>query len=130
VNRRQRPRGSVFSGGSPFVAMMKPADLRYRHDPPHFRWLNRSRFGRVLVRGKMLPRLLIVLQITSQGSTQRSFMEHNYMIETLATDGPDHALDVGSLPRGPRGRKNFADPHVSQCSRKPWPKIASRSRNR
>ena len=63
VNQRKRARGSAFSGGSSFVARMKPADLRYRHDPPHFRWLNRSRFGRVLVHGKMLPRLRIRLLV-------------------------------------------------------------------
>src|ERR1700731_2940539 len=60
---RQRARGPAFSGGSSFVARMKPADLWYRHDPPHFRWLNRSRFGRVLVHGKMLPRLRIRLMV-------------------------------------------------------------------
>ena len=52
VSRRQRARGSGFSGGSSLVAMMKPAHLRYRHDSPPLRWLNRSRFGRVLAQAK------------------------------------------------------------------------------
>jgi hypothetical protein len=33
---------SGFSGSPPFVAVMQPTDLRYRHDGPHFRRLNRS----------------------------------------------------------------------------------------
>ena len=35
------------------------------------------------------------------------------MIEALATNGPDHPLDVSSLPRRTRCRQNFADAHVS-----------------
>src|ERR1700741_1359406 len=34
---------SGFSGSPSFVAVMQPTDLRYRHDGPHFRRLNRSR---------------------------------------------------------------------------------------
>jgi hypothetical protein len=33
---------SGFSGSPSFVAVMQPTDLRYRHDGPHFRRLNRS----------------------------------------------------------------------------------------
>jgi hypothetical protein len=46
------------SQASSFVAMMKPAHLRYRRDSPISGWLNRSRFGRALAQGNRRPRLL------------------------------------------------------------------------
>jgi hypothetical protein len=40
-------------------------------------------------------------------------MEHNHLIEALATNGSNHSLDIGSLPRRARCRQNFADAQVS-----------------
>ena len=41
-------------------------------------------------------------------------MERDHVIEALATNGSDHSLYIGSLPRRARCRQNFADAHVSQ----------------
>src|SRR5204862_97171 len=41
-------------------------------------------------------------------------MEHDHMIEAFATNGADHPLDIGSLPRRARCRQDFANAHVSQ----------------
>ena len=43
-------------------------------------------------------------------------MEHDHMIETLAPNGANHPLHVGSLPRGSRRRQHFVDAHVSHLS--------------
>ena len=44
-------------------------------------------------------------------------MEHDHMIEALTTNGSNHSLYVGSLPRRARCRENFRDAHVSHlCS--------------
>src|SRR6266481_381808 len=40
-------------------------------------------------------------------------MEHDHMIEALATNGSNNPLYIGSLPRRARRRQNFADTHVS-----------------
>ena len=40
-------------------------------------------------------------------------MEHDHMIEAFATNGSDHPLDIGSLPRRARCRQHFANAHVS-----------------
>src|SRR6266566_72793 len=40
-------------------------------------------------------------------------MEHDHMIEALATNGANHPLDIGSLPRRTRCRQDFANAHVS-----------------
>ena len=41
-------------------------------------------------------------------------MEHHHMIEAFATNGANHPLDIGSLPRRARYRQDFANAHVSQ----------------
>src|SRR6267143_2044518 len=40
-------------------------------------------------------------------------VEHDHMIEAFATNGANHPLDVGSLPRRARCRQDFANVHVS-----------------
>jgi hypothetical protein len=40
-------------------------------------------------------------------------MEYDHMIEALATNGSNHSLYIGSLPRRARCRQNFRDAHVS-----------------
>src|SRR6267143_542006 len=40
-------------------------------------------------------------------------MEHDHMIEALATNGSNNPLYIGSLPRRARRRQNFADTRVS-----------------
>src|SRR2546430_8543507 len=40
-------------------------------------------------------------------------MEHDHVIEAFATNGANHPLDIGSLPRRARCRQDFANAHVS-----------------
>ena len=40
-------------------------------------------------------------------------MEHDHMIEAFATNGANHPLDIGALPRRARCRQDFANAHVS-----------------
>ena len=40
-------------------------------------------------------------------------MEHDHMIEALATNGSNDSLYIGSLPWRARCGQNFADAHVS-----------------
>ena len=44
------------------------------------------------------------------------FVEDDHMIEALAPDGANHALDVSSLPRRSRRRKHLLDAHVLDLS--------------
>ena len=61
----------------------------------------------------MRPCSAIVLKITGEGSRQGGFLEHHDRVETLAPNGTNHPLDMGSLPRRARCRQNFADAQVS-----------------
>jgi hypothetical protein len=51
-------------------------------------------------------------------------MEHDHMIEALATNGTNHSLDVGSLPRRTRRGQHFVDAHVSHL----FPEIIAEDR--
>jgi hypothetical protein len=42
-----------------------------------------------------------------------ALVEDHDVIQTLATDRTDHALDASVLPRGSWGRNDFRDPHRS-----------------
>src|SRR5258706_7442648 len=59
----------------------------------------------------MRSRSVIVIDIQTEGSTQRSLVEDDQMIQALAPNRSDHALDVGSLPRRARSREYFCDTH-------------------
>src|ERR1700751_5909559 len=61
----------------------------------------------------MRSRSVIVIQVGSEGATERAFIEHEHMVQALPPNGTNHPLDVGPLPRGARRGHNFADAHVS-----------------
>src|ERR1700757_2010725 len=58
----------------------------------------------------MRSRSVIVIQVGSEGATERAFIEHEHMVQALPPNGTNHPLDV---PRGARRGHNFADAHVS-----------------
>ena len=41
-------------------------------------------------------------------------MQHDHMIEALTTNGSNHSLDIGPLPRRAGCRQDLADAHISQ----------------
>ena len=43
-------------------------------------------------------------------------MEHEHMVQALAPNRTNDALDVGPLPGGSRGAQHFVDTHVSHLS--------------
>jgi hypothetical protein len=45
-------------------------------------------------------------------------MEHDHMIEAFATNGANHPLDIGSLPRRARCRQDFASQRFEECREK------------
>ena len=61
--------------------------------------LDFARDGGVTVERHVRPRLVVVLDVLGQHSKQVSLTERDYVVSTLAADGPDHALDERVLPR-------------------------------
>src|SRR6266481_821354 len=64
----------------------------------------------------MRSRSVIVIHIRTKDTTQRRFVEHEHMVQALAPDRTNHALEVGPLPGGSRGAQHFLDTHVSHLS--------------
>jgi hypothetical protein len=92
-------RADPLTGCTSFVAVVQFTNLGYCYYSSQFRRLDRPRFRRVLLRRKMRPRLVMVGEITRQGSLQGGFPEDDHMIQALAPNGTYHALHVGPLSR-------------------------------
>src|SRR5580765_3906134 len=54
--------GLLRSGSAPLVAVVKPANLRYRNDGAAFSRVHRPRFGRVLGQREVRPGFVIIRQ--------------------------------------------------------------------
>src|SRR5215831_11940988 len=60
--------------------------------------------------------LVIVVEIRTKNTAQRDFVEHDQMVQALAPNRTNHALDIGSLPGGARCGQHLMDSHVSYLS--------------
>src|SRR5208283_4783246 len=99
------------SGGAPLVAMMQPAQHRYRGDPPRRRRLNRSRGRRVLLQCQVNAVSMIIFDERLEVPVQASLIEHHHMIQTFTTNRADESLNVSTLPGRPRCRQHLFDSH-------------------
>ena len=81
-----------------FVPMMETAHLRQYDHSPRLRRLHWSTTRSVLLQRKMRPALVIVIHERLDVPVERSLVKHDHMVQTLAANRSDHALDVGSLP--------------------------------
>src|SRR5216684_2360737 len=72
-------------------------------------WLDRARLGRVLVESEVRARGVVVAEVAAQTLSQVSLVEDDYVVEDLAADGANHALDEGVLPRRARRGENLGD---------------------
>ena len=77
---------------------MQAADSRdgdYLSDPA---WHDRAGVGTILVERKMRAGALVVVDIRRQDATQMALVEDHDVLQTLAANRTDHALDVSVLP--------------------------------
>ena len=78
--------------------MVEPADFGPRHDPSGADRIDGASLGRVLAEREVRSRVLVVRDVGSQHPPEMSLIEDDDVVQTLATDGPDDAFDVGILP--------------------------------
>src|SRR6266849_5886479 len=76
------------------LPVVQSTNLGYCNHSSQLRSLDRPRLRRVLLQGKMRPRLVIVGEIRRQGSTQGEFSEDDHMVQALAPNGTDQAFHV------------------------------------
>ena len=78
--------------------MMQAADFRdgdHLSDPA---WHDPAGVGAILVERKMCAGTLVVVDVGGQDATQMALVEDHEVIQTLAANRTDHALDVSVLP--------------------------------
>jgi hypothetical protein len=82
------------------------AAVRCRDDTAsRMRW-DRGRHRTVLGEREMRPRAHVVSHVGRKKPTQACLLRHDHMVEALAPDRADDALDVGVLPRRAWGRSD------------------------
>jgi len=108
---RRAVRGDKLSGRAAFVTMMETTHLGDRHDGPIAGRRDRTRNRRVLVQRQVRAGFVIVTEVVFEYSAQLVVIDHNHMIEALATNASDDAFHVAILPRTPWCNANFFDAH-------------------
>src|SRR5215469_12043165 len=54
---------------------------------------------------------MIIVRESSEVARQSGFTEYDHVIQALPSNGADHPLDIGSLPRRPGRREHLFDAH-------------------
>ena len=67
--------------------------------------------GESFSRERCVRASVVVEEVVAQQATQVVLVQHDDVVEALAAQGPDEAFHVRILPRGPRRRLDFVDPH-------------------
>ena len=87
--------------------VVQTAEVRDGHDPAIARRLVRSRDWRVLVQREVSAPLMIVGKILLEVTAQRALVPDDHVVQALAPQGADHALDERILPRCPGRRQDL-----------------------
>jgi hypothetical protein len=82
--------------------------------------LNRSTDWRAVSERQVNPISLVVVELGLQDAPQTGFNDYDYMIQALAANRADQALDVGILPWRLRCRENFPNPQAVRCFTDPF----------
>ena len=79
--------------------MMQTTDLRERDYLARSGWVYRSALRTILGEREMRSRLMAIVKVRRQQTAQVTLTGDDGVIETLATDRANDALDVSVLPR-------------------------------
>ena len=83
------------------------------------RWrLDSTRFRRVFVKSQVRARAVIVAKVIAETTPQVSLVEDDDVVEEFASDGTDHALGEGILPRRAGRGENLGDADALRPSSK------------
>ena len=98
--------------------MVQATDFREDDDPALSWSLHSAWRGRVFRSREMRADLVVVGDIPGQGAPQMCFVEHDEVIETLATQRTDQALRIGVLPGAAWTRDHLRNVHVGHAALK------------
>ena len=101
---RRRNRGARTGcyqrlGREPFVAVVQATDLGERDNLAGSGQVYGAALGTILVKREMRSHLVVIVKVRRQHAPQVTLIEDDDVIETLAADRANDALDVSVLPR-------------------------------
>src|SRR3954447_23727413 len=64
----------------------------------------------------MRPAPMVVGEIRAKDSAEMPLIDDDYVVETFASNGPDHAFDVRILPWTPRTRHHLGDAETGDAA--------------
>ena len=65
----------------------------------------------IFLQRQMRAATFVICEIIPQDPSQSTLIEHDNVIQTFASNGPDQALHVGILPRGSRRSQDLLNTH-------------------
>src|SRR5215475_7206722 len=89
--------------------MMEASHLRQGHHLAHFRGLDSAGLRAIHIECQMGTKAVVIGDIRRQYPLKMPFVEHDDMIEYVATETPDESLAVGILPGAARGNLHLFD---------------------
>ena len=89
--------------------MVKSTNFCERHHASFLRRVDASWRRRVLLKGEMGSRPMIIGDVSSKHATQMCLAQNDDVIQTFAAQRSDQSLRVRILPRTGRGRDDFGD---------------------
>ena len=98
--------------------MVQPADSGERDDVTGFRRLDLPRFGAVLLKPQMRPRLGVVAEVLAEHTPEVILVHDHDVVEALAPYRADQPFDIGILPWRSRRRPHVLDLEVIDRSKK------------
>ena len=94
--------------------MMQTTDVRKGDDPAVARWLNMPWIRALFVQRQMGACPMIICKVRRKKSFELTFIEHDDMVEALASDRADDTFDVGRLPGRAWRDEHFRDAEAVQ----------------
>ena len=86
-------------GRAPLVAMVEASDLWEGDDLAGLGWVYRAALRTILGEREVRSRRVVIVKVGRQHALQVTLIEDDDVIETLAANRANDALDVGVLPR-------------------------------
>jgi hypothetical protein len=87
--------------GLTVVAVMQTADFRRHHDHTGAQRRRRAIRG-ILPQGEVRAAAMVVDEIRSKDAAEMLVIEDDHVVQAVAPNGADQALDIGILPRSER----------------------------
>ena len=92
--------------------MMQTTHFWYLPHETEFWRVHGPRERSVHVQRSMRPKMVVIRKVAGQEACEMPLMEDDDVVQTLPTDAPDQAFDIGILPWRPWSDDDFLDAHV------------------